>query len=55
MYHKVIPIENEDYLIEISRTKTKVFIIAFRVADPKSSDYSLEFTEKQMFKLLSMA
>lgn len=45
---------DREFLIEISRTKNKVFVIAFDTKRPdQGGKYSLEFAEKQMFKLLT--
>jgi len=52
LFNRLVKFHEKDYLIEISRTKTQVFIIAWNCKTKEMSGEFLTFTEKQMFKLL---
>ena len=47
LFHKLVNMDERDFMIEISRTGTKIYVIAFNLARPDTGGkYSLEFTEK---------
>ena len=54
LFAKEVTLSDQNFLIEISRTNTKVYFIAFEKGkQDQGGRYSLEVTQKQMFKILS--